>query len=107
MKNGTATTIGKVSVPQTANNDWGTYKVVTGDITKELETGEQILRFTITGANCNIDKVELVCTEPNAIEDLTTDSPAATANGKKVYENGQLIIYRDGKRYNALGVELK
>lgn len=107
VKNGNVTIIGQVNVPQTGNNDWGTYTVVTGNITQELETGEQILRFTIKGANCNIDKVELVCVEPNAINDLSTGSQSTPANGKKVYENGQFIIYRDGKRYNALGVELK
>lgn len=107
VKNGSVTTIGRVSVPQTGNNSWDTYRVVSGDITRELEPGEQILRFTITGANCNIDKVELVCVEPNAITDLTNDQQSAPANGKKVYENGQLVIYLNGKRYNALGVELK
>ena len=107
MNNGKETIIGRVSVPQTGNNDWGTYKTVSGNITQELEAGEQILRFTITGASCNIDKVVLSYVEPDDITDLTTDPQPVSTKGKKVYENGQLIIYRDGKRYNALGVELR
>ena len=102
---GSLTTLANISVPQTANNDWGTYKAVTGNFLKELPAGQQILRFTITGANCNIDKVKLTCVEPNAIHELTAE-PTET-NGKKVFENGQFVIYRNGKRYNALGVELQ
>lgn len=102
---GSLTTLANISVPQTANNDWGTYKAVTGNFLKELPAGQQILRFTITGANCNIDKVKLTCVEPNAINEVTAE-PTET-NGKKVFENGQFVIYRNGKRYNALGVELQ
>ena len=104
--NGNLTTLANVSVPQTGNNDWGTYKTVTGDFLKELSAGQQILRFTITGASCNIDKVKLTCVEPNAINDLTTE-PTNVIDGRKVIENGQFIIYRNGKRYNALGVEVE
>ena len=103
--NGTLTTLANVSVPQTANNDWGTYKTVAGDFLKELSAGQQILRITITGANCNIDKVKLTCVEPNAINDVTIEP--TLVNGRKVFENGQFVIYRNGKRYNALGVELE
>ena len=104
--NGTFTTLANVSVPQTGNSDWGTYKAVTGNFLKELPAGQQILRFTITGASCNIDKVKLTCVEPNAINDLATE-PANVINGRKVVENRQFIIYRNGKKYNALGVEVK
>ena len=107
VKNGTTTTLATVSVPQTANNDWGTYKVVEGQLSKEIPEGQQILRFTITGPSCNIDKVQILWDEATDINEVTNDSQTVPANGKKVYENGQLIIYRDGKRYNALGVEVK
>ena len=102
---GTLTTLANVSVTQTGNNDWGTYKAFTGNFQKELSEGQQILRITITGANCNIDKIKLTCVEPNAIQEVTQE--LMPTNGKKVIENGQIIIYRNGKRYNALGVEIK
>lgn len=102
---GTLTTLANVSVTQTGNNDWGTYKAFTGNFQKELSEGQQILRITITGANCNIDKIKLTCVEPNAIQEVTPE--LMPTNGKKVIENGQIIIYRNSKRYNALGVEIK
>ena len=99
-------TLADVAVPQTGNSDWSTYKTVTGELLKELAEGEQVFRFSITGDNCNIDKVKFTCIEPNAIEDVTS-TQAASLEGKKVIENGQLIIYRGGKKYNAVGVEVK
>ena len=46
-----------ISVPQTANNDWGTYRTLTGKTLIPLEQGRHIIRLTITGNSCNIDKV--------------------------------------------------
>ena len=104
--NGTLTTLASVSVPQTGSSDWSTYKVVEGNLLKNLEEGQQTLRITITGANCNIDKLKFNCILNTGIDDVTA-TPAEEAEGKKVIENGQLIIYRGGKKYNAVGVEVK
>ncbi len=46
-----------ISVPQTASGDWGTYKSFTGRTLIPLKEGEQVIRLTITGNNCNIDKI--------------------------------------------------
>ena len=46
-----------ISVPQTGSNDWGTYKTVTGRTVIPLEEGKRIIRLTITGSSCNIDKI--------------------------------------------------
>lgn len=54
------TKIGDVKV--TTTGGWNTYKVMTGKLTQKLSAGEQILRFTITDGNCNIDKVKFICT---------------------------------------------
>lgn len=56
----TVTKIGDVKV--TATGGWNTYKVMTGKLTQKLSAGQQILRFTITDGNCNIDKVKFICT---------------------------------------------
>ncbi len=61
---GSVTSLAKVNVPQTASNSWNTYTTVKGNLSKELQEGQQIIRFTINGANCNIDKVKFECTEP-------------------------------------------
>ena len=60
VQNGKLTDLWTISVPQTGSNDWGTYKAVENKTQKELKEGTQILRFTITGSSCNIDKVELI-----------------------------------------------
>ncbi|MBO4451753.1 MAG: endo-1,4-beta-xylanase [Bacteroidaceae bacterium] len=64
------TELASISVPQTGDNDWGTYKVVEGELNQELAAGKQILRITIGGAYCNIDKIELICTS-SGINDIT------------------------------------
>ncbi|MCQ2094178.1 MAG: hypothetical protein MJY81_04190, partial [Bacteroidaceae bacterium] len=38
--------------------------------TKELTEGQHILRITITGANCNIDKLNFICTQPTGVESV-------------------------------------
>ena len=99
------TTVAKVSVPQTANNDWGTYKTVTGDFTQELTEGSHILRITITGANCNIDKLKLICTLNTGIDaidngQLTVDNGVYDLSGRRI-ANGKLqkgIYIINGKK---------
>lgn len=54
---------GKISIPQTANNNWNTYKVVKGETSIELPEGTHILKLVIEGPNGNIDKV-VFTTEP-------------------------------------------
>ena len=46
-----------ISVPQTASSDWGTYRTITGKTIIPLQEGRHIIRLTITGSSCNIDKV--------------------------------------------------
>lgn len=103
VKDGKVTTIGRVSVPQTGNNSWDTYKVVKGNITKELEAGEQTLRFTITGASCNIDKVELILTESTGIADLQVpikpdEDIIYNVAGQKVDANYKGIVIKNGRK---------
>ena len=89
--NGTRVTLlAKATVTPTGG--WDTYKVMTGKLSKKLAEGEQILRFTITDGNCNIDKVELKCTVPDGIEDVD-DSRDQMVNGKTV----------NGKCFNLAG----
>ena len=76
VEDGKITSLCKVNVPQTGSNNWDTYKTVTGYLSKNLEAGNQILRFTINGANCNIDKVEFICTVSDGLEVVTTAEPA-------------------------------
>lgn len=99
--NGGIITVAKVSVPQTANNNWNKYTTKEGQLSRDLEVGQQILRFTITGASCNIDKVELKCIT-SGIHDITNDitisQDAYDLFGRKVNDNYKGIIIRNGKK---------
>ena len=102
VKDGKVTNLARVNVPQTGSGNWDTYKVVKGKLSSNLETGEQIIRFTINGAQCNIDKVELICTS-SGIElverlDQTTNGNIYNVYGMKVDANYKGIIIRNGKK---------
>lgn len=45
-----------------------------------------------------------VITTPTGVNDITT---TATTKAQKVIENGQVLIIKDGKKYNLLGAEVK
>ena len=104
LVNGTQTiTLATVNVPQTGSNDWGTYTVVKGNLNRNLAEGNQILRFTITGANCNIDKVEFKCIESAGVENITVDeTPGSKAiynlAGQQVNGNYKGIVIKNGKK---------
>ncbi len=70
MKDGKATTLWTVSVPQTGNNSWDTYKEVKSTAQRSIEEGQQTFRITIKGANCNIDKINLICAVSTGVEDV-------------------------------------
>ncbi|MCR5680667.1 MAG: endo-1,4-beta-xylanase [Prevotella sp.] len=98
---GTVSSLGKVNVPQTASNNWDTYKVVTVNLSKELPAGQQRLRFTINTAQCNIDKVEFRCTQSSGINHTTVDyEPGVAYNlyGVKVGDDYRGIVIINGKK---------
>ena len=102
VKNGKVTSLAKVSVPQTGNNSWDTYKAVEGNLSTRLEAGEQILRITIDGAYCNIDKIELKLVEGDGIEMVNADEqatgPTYNVVGMKVGDNYKGIVIRNGRK---------
>ena len=102
VKDEKVTNLAKVNVPQTGNNNWDTYKAVEGELSAKLEKGQQIIRFTINGAYCNIDKVELKCTVPEGISDITVDNdsqkPAYNLQGMRVGEGYKGIVIRNGRK---------
>lgn len=92
MKDGKETQLFSVSVPQTANNSWGTYKTQNGNIKTPLESGKQVFRLTITGSSCNIDKILF-----SFISDVKYVTPDdVKANGTR-YNLGGAIVGDDYK----------
>lgn len=103
VDDGTLRQLARVSVPMTGSNTWDNYRVVRGNILRELTEGQQILRIVITGVNCNIDKIELKCTEPTAIDTITPDdtprhTDAYNLMGVKVDSSYRGIVIKDGKK---------
>lgn len=101
-KNGTLTNLCRVSVPQTGNSSWDTYRTVSGTV-GDLEAGEQVIRFTITGAYCNIDNVTFKL-DPTSIEMITDNEKRNTGDiynlyGIKVGENYKGVVIKNGKKY--------
>lgn len=101
-EDGTITNLCKVTIPNTGNKN--TYKVVTGNLGVNLETGQQILRFTINTALGNIDKVELKCIQSTGIDAVTVDGdttngPLYTPAGVQVDYSYKGIIIKNGKKY--------
>lgn len=50
--------IGSASVPVIAENDWSAYTTVHGICSVPLTVGEHILRISISGAYCNLDRID-------------------------------------------------
>lgn len=102
IKDGKTTNLCTVNIPQTGSNDWNTYKVVKGNISVNLAEGDQIIRFTITGANGNIDKVEFKCTLNTDIEEIQESAPKNdiiyNLNGVRVDANYKGIVIKNGKK---------
>ena len=79
--------IATVKIPQTANNSWDTYKVVSGLTTAEIPAGEHVLKLEITGAYCNIDYVEFST-------DTASVSPKTAIDERQATElTGEYDIY--------------
>lgn len=70
--------------------------------------GETTIQAIYTGDGVQSCKTVLVLAETISVDDTTTSVNNAFEAQKvqKIMENGQLIILRDGVRYNALGAQL-
>lgn len=95
------TLLATINVPQTANNDWGTYKSVTQDISTTLSAGEHVLRITIKGKQCNIDKLIFTLKQSTGIHDIEADAQSApiyNLRGQKVSEGYKGFVIRNGRK---------
>lgn len=99
---GKLTTLWTINVSKTGDNSWDTYKTFSSTVKKYLSEGNHILRITITGANCDIDKLELKCVEPTAITDVNSDAKndgkIYNLAGQVVDENYKGIVIKNGKK---------
>lgn len=101
-KNSSTTSLWTISIPQTGNNSWSTYEKVENNTKKRLTAGQQIIRVKITGASCNIDKIEIKSV-PTGIDEVapsTVNLPPSTFNlsGQKVDGGYRGIVIRNGRK---------
>lgn len=100
---GSTSFLWNISVPQTASNSWNTYKKVENKTLKQLSAGKQILRIKITGANCNIDKIEVKPDESTGIDDIENEVTGPREDeynlaGQKVGDGYRGIIVSNGRK---------
>ena len=92
----------KVNVTQTDNNQWSTYKVMSGEFKVPLEAGKQIIRITIDKPYVNLDKIELKL-EGTGIQSvkgdgLSDDQLFYNLYGMRVGKNYKGIIIKNGQK---------
>lgn len=103
LKDGNYSDLCKIDVPMIAENDWNTYKVLTGKFNTPLEAGKQILRITIDKPYINLDKIELKL-EGTGIQSVMDESASGdqklfNLNGMKIDKNYKGIIIKYGKKF--------
>ena len=96
----------KINVPQTANNDWSKYETVPKAQESPIhlgyfETGIHVLRITIDGAYCNIDKIEVI-NDTSDVKYITDDDKKANGtrynlSGMPVDESYKGFVIMNGK----------
>ena len=102
QSDGSVKTLTTITLPKTGSKD--VYQAKTGIIRNAIkEKGIQKLRFTVTSGNCNIDKVELICTNPDTgindiMSDDASDAPAYNLMGVPVDASYRGIVIKNGKK---------
>ena len=92
MKNNSETTLANVSV---RNDGWGNYYTTNEiNLSQELLEGQQIIRITVTGVYCNIDKIQFILKQSTSVNYILQDD--AVANGTR-YNLGGAIVGDDYK----------
>lgn len=84
------------------NNDELLYDDAKGIVLTESTNLAAFVNFTDGSTLTAVGKY--VITTPTGVNDITT---TATTKAQKVIENGQVLIIKDGKKYNLLGNQVK
>ena len=94
--------ISKITYFLNDNNDELLYDDAKGIVLTESTNLAAFVNFTDGNTLSAVGKY--VITTPTGVNDITT---AATTKAQKVIENGQVLIVKDGKKYNLLGNQVK
>ena len=93
--------ISKITYFLNDNNDELLYDDAKGIVLTESTNLAAFVNFTDGNTLSAVGKY--VMTTPTGVNDITT----ATTKAQKVIENGQVLIIKDGKKYNLLGNQVK
>ena len=95
----------EISMPlvKVPNNGKDTYAVKTGNIKEVINEGMYTLRIMVTGGNCNIDKVNFICTDPasgisEVMGDDAVNGSAYNLMGVPVGDDYRGIVIINGKK---------
>lgn len=94
--------ISKITYFLNDNNDELLYDDAKGIVLTESTNLAAFVNFTDGNTLSAVGKY--VITTPTGVNDITT---TATTKAQKVIENGQVLIIKDGKKYNLLGNQVK
>ena len=94
--------ISKITYFLNDNNDELLYDDAKGIVLTESTNLAAFVNFTDGNTLTAVGKY--VITMPTGVNDITT---TATTKAQKVIENGQVLIIKDGKKYNLLGNQVK
>ena len=94
--------ISKITYSLNDNNDELLYDDAKGIVLTESTNLVAFVNFTDGNVLSVVGKY--VITMPTGVNDITT---TATTKAQKVIENGQVLIIKDGKKYNLLGNQVK
>ena len=94
--------ISKITYFLNDNNDELLYDDAKGIVLTESTNLAAFVNFTDGNTLSAVGKY--VITTPTGVNDITT---ATTTKAQKVIENGQVLIIKDGKKYNLLGNQVK
>ena len=92
-----------MSMVKVPNDGKDNYEVRKGTVKEALKEGLHTLRINVTGGNCNIDKINFICTEPVSGIDEVINNNAETGisynlSGQKVAPGYKGIVIRNGKK---------
>lgn len=85
-----------ISVPRTKDSDWSVYTTLTGRTKVPLRAGDQTIRLTITGSNCNIDKISFQHVEINESINLNVTATPSTGT----LESSNVFSFTTGSTAN-------
>lgn len=86
--------IGSASIPVIKDSDWSAYTTIHGICSVPLTVGEHILRVSITGAYCNLDRIDFSLASRQPYNGVMAEIPGII-EAENFDEGGEGLTYHD------------